>query len=230
MFKVVTLFIAITLLPLSVSAKPEKLIFAAIPGYLERFEAGNLDDNIAVRLAKELGVPIELYPCPWVRCLKLIETGQADIIDDLFKTRDREEYIQYLSPHFKVQKAGFRFYALNKKITSFDDLDGLIVGHLRGYKHFKEFDQATSFSKVPVLDFEIMVNLMMNGRIDAFIAPPSFAIEHIEPFDPEGKIVKQDFDHIVDMPLYLGISKKSGWVNEQSALEQSLENILSQAH
>ncbi|NMP31695.1 transporter substrate-binding domain-containing protein [Thalassotalea sp. M1531] len=227
MFKIFSLLIAISVLSLPAIAKPKKLIFAAIPQYIDRFESGQLEDNIVVRLAKELGVPIELYPCPWVRCLKLIETGQADIIDDLFKTRDREEFIQYLSPHFTVQKAGFRFYSLSKKIKSFADLDGLIIAHLRGYKHFEKFDQATNFTKVPVLDLEIMVNLMMSNRIDVFIAPPSFDIKHIEPFDPDEKIKKQEFDYIVDMPLYLGISKKSDWMNEQNFLEHSLNKVLS---
>lgn len=230
MFKILSLLIGICVLSLPAVAKPKKLIFAAIPEYIDRFESGQLEDNIVVRLGKELGVPIELYPCPWVRCLKLIETGQADIIDDLFKTRDREAFIQYLSPHFAVQTAGFRFYSQHKKISSFDDLDGLVIGHLRGYKHFAEFDDATNFTKVPVLDLKIMVSLMVNNRIDVFIAPPSFDIEHIQAFDPNGKIKKQDFDYIVDMPLYLGISKKSEWLKEQSALEQSLNSVLSKNH
>ncbi len=90
------------------SQLPNKLIFATQPSYAERYYKDDLNDNIVVRLADALNVKLELYVCPWARCVKALQTGEADIIDDLFYAADRSQFITYLKPNFAAQAAGFR--------------------------------------------------------------------------------------------------------------------------
>lgn len=167
-------------------AAAQKLVFAVQPSYAKNFLQGNLDHNQVIKLARYLDIPIEVYECPWVRCVKAIETGEADIIDDLFYAEDRNTFAYYLKPHFDIQEAGFRFFADNSQtpsITSWEQLRTLRVGSLRGYKHFPLFDNDLEISKVEANTFKPLVGMILKGRLDALIVAPSFDIQSLQPFD-----------------------------------------------
>ncbi|MCI2285736.1 transporter substrate-binding domain-containing protein [Colwellia sp. MSW7] len=133
-----------------------------------------LNDNIVIKLAKRLNTKVELYECPWARCVKAIENGDADIIDDLFFSTDRAVYTVFLKPSFETQTSGFRFYADNtrtKVINTWDDLLGLRIGLLRGDKHFPKFDESTELIKFDFINLTVAVKQLSKGRIDVFISP-----------------------------------------------------------
>ena len=219
------LVIFLLLLPNCASATvPEKIVFAVDPVYIKQFHENGLPNNPVIKIANLLQVELEFYPCPWARCLQSIASGRADIIDDLFLTEDRKQFLVYLYPSFEVQTAGFRFYAVGQSINQYQDLHAKAVGHLRGYKLFPKFEQDPQIRKVSLLRLEDMVKMMLAGRIDVFIAPPSFAERDIAPFDTQGKIKRQKYDYMKKMPLYLGLSKKSPWLNHKKTLENILKH------
>ncbi|TAP40669.1 transporter substrate-binding domain-containing protein [Alteromonas sp. KUL49] len=220
-------FLSLLSLKSIASELPDKLVFAALPQYLERHHAGQFEDNIVMQLGEKLGVEVELYSCPWVRCLKLIETGQADIIDDLFITKERATYINYLRPAFDKQTTGFRYYSIHENITTFADLNGKTVGYLRGHVHYDKFEAADNFTKVSLLVVEDLVNMMLAERIDVFIAPPSFDLSSFTHVDTQQRIKQQPYEVAIDMPLFLGVSRKSDWTAYSSELEKAMLEILS---
>jgi polar amino acid transport system substrate-binding protein len=214
---------------LAESAKPKSLIFAVQPHDALNIRNEKHNNNIVIKLAKRLNLNIEIYECPWARCVKAIENGDADIIDDLFFSSDRAVYSYFLKPSFETQSSGYRFYADNTKtklIQNWDDLLGLRIGFLRGYKHFPTFDESTELNKVDIINVDVVVNMMLKDRIDIFISPPSFNEKSFDEIDIQNKMTKQPFSHIEPTPLFIALSKKSPWISHKKAFEISLNEIL----
>ncbi|TPH12484.1 substrate-binding periplasmic protein [Litorilituus lipolyticus] len=208
---------------------PEKLIFAAQPHDARLYEQGKLEHNTIIRLAKSLNIPIEIYECPWACCMQAIRSGKADIIDDLFYSEERSRYLTFLQPSIRTQSAGFRFYADNKqtaKISRWEDLTGLRIGILRGYEHFPKFDNAKNLQKFDFLTIEVITELILKDRLDVLIAPPSFNEESFTEVDPHKNLTKQPYSHIENIPLFLGLSKKSEWIEFQKELEGTLSVVI----
>jgi len=208
---------------------PDKLVFAAQPHDARSFEQGKLDHNIIIRLAKSLKVPIEIYECPWARCMQAIRSGKADIIDDLFYSEERSRFLTFLQPSIRTQSAGFRFYADNSqtdRISRWEDLIGLRIGMLRGYEHFPKFDNAKNLQKFDFLTIEVIAELILKDRLDVLIAPPNFNEESFSEVDPHNKLTKQPYSHVENIPLFLGVSKKSEWIKFQKELESALSVLV----
>jgi polar amino acid transport system substrate-binding protein len=208
---------------------PNVLIFAVQPSYAKMFDNNGLEDNIVIKLSKALNVEVKVYVCPWARCVRSIENGLADIIDDLFYSKDREKYTYYLQPNFATQTAGFRFFADNLSvpvIKQWDDLSNLRIGMLRGYKHFPKFDTDKKLSKIDFLDINTAVNMLLKERIDVIIVPPSFDEKSLQKIDTGKILSQQPYAHIEDISLYLGLSKKSPWFAHRKTIEAQLMQLV----
>lgn len=209
--------------------KPKSLIFAVQPSHAKLIREHNHNDNIVIKLAKALNTEIEVYECPWARCIKAIENGDADVIDDLFFSTDRAVYTVFLQPSFETLSTGFRFYADNtrtKVINTWDDLIGLRIGLLRGDKHFPKFDESTELTKFDFINLPVAVKQLSKGRIDVFISPPSFNENDFKAIDSHNKMTQQPYSHIEPTPLYVGLSKKSRWLAYQAELEKHLKELV----
>ncbi len=209
--------------------QPKSIIFAVQPHDALRIRNENHNENIVIKLAKELNTTIEIYECPWVRCVKAIESGEADVIDDLFFSHDRALYTHFLNPSFETQSSGYRFYADNsntKLIKEWNDLKGLRIGFLRGYKHYPKFDDSTELNKIDIISLDVVINLILKDRLDVFISPPSFNEKSFEAIDLNNKVSRQPYSHIEPTPLYIGLSKKSPWIAYKEKMEKSLMDIV----
>lgn len=207
----------------------KNMIFALQPHDVQRLQQKELENNTVLLLTKALEVTVKAYECPWARCVRAIENGDADIIDELFYSEDRNESIYFLKPHYAVQTAGFRFYADNtriKKIKNWGDLKNLKIGMLRGYKHFPAFDNDNKLQKLDFLDVENIANLILKGRLDVFIAPPSFDENSFKSVDVDNKLTKQPYSYVENLPLYLGVSRRSIWFEQRDILEKKLKDIV----
>ena len=128
-----------------------------------------------------------------------------------------------------MQLAGFRFYADNSQtpvIKRWEDLASLRIGMLRGYEHFPEFNEASHLQKVDFLSIDTVSKMILKGRIDTFIAPPSFNEKNFEKIDVERRITQQPLVNKQPMPLYLGISKSSNWFEYRQVLEETLQQMV----
>jgi len=227
-----TLFILFTTISIQLSAQPttpKSLIFAVQPHDALKIKNEEHNNNIVIKLAKKLNANIEIYECPWVRCVKAIESGDADLIDDLFFSNDRAQYTYFLKPSFETQSSGYRFYADNSKtkvIEKWSDLKGLRIGFLRGYKHFPKFDDSTELNKVDIIDLDVAIKLILKNRLDVFISPPSFDERSFEKIDIQNKVTRQPYSHIEPTPLFIGLSKKSPWIAYKEVIEKSLVEIV----
>lgn len=167
------LLLLLFLLPLtSLSKEVSVAVFDFEPWQMVR---GDKTFGINIDFVDELGrragfTPV-YFKCPLVRCLRLAENGQVDMVVDLFRNREREKYLIYLSPAMK--RGGFQtfYYSVNApvKLESYDDLTPLTIGQINSAKYFPQFDQDSGLKKVSYARQEQLFFALKKNRVDVFI-------------------------------------------------------------
>jgi polar amino acid transport system substrate-binding protein len=117
-------------------------------------------------LAEKTGLSLLVSPnTPFKRCLKLMETGQTDIMYGLVDSAERRTSM-YLFPFRAAHPKVFVLLKDSPRdIASFGDLAGRYVAVARGFKFFPEFDKAEGFfNRVEVATPEQGLMMLLNHR------------------------------------------------------------------
>ena len=203
---------------------PASITIALQPSRVGDTQSGPLNSKLFTELLK-LNTDVQIFLCPWARCLKAIETGAADIISDLYYSDERANYTVFLSPHYDVQDTAFRFIVhkdANTSITSWDDLYEIGIGTVRGSVYFPRFDSDTRLNKYPTVHISNTLELLLKKRIQAVIAPPTLTNPIIGDYDPTGQLTIAEYNHQYTQKVFIGLSKQSDWLPFKQLLEQRL--------
>jgi hypothetical protein len=215
----VRVFALITLLVFSnfctkAADKPESIVYAVQPTTYESMRHGEPSERIQ-QLAKNLNTKLVFYACPWARCLKAIEDGEADLIDDLYFTEERARVMHLITPAYNELELGFRFYSLSKhrnKVRKYSDLYDFVIGTIRGNVYFDRFDNDARLNKVETKHISQSVPLVYAERVDLIIAPPSLTPDILLDYDKQHRLVLQPLVHQERVKLHYAISRKSPWM------------------
>lgn len=195
-------------------------------------------DNDSIELARQpvidqlidrLNVKLEVLYCPWARCLKLLESGQADIVDHLYLTPQRQSFLIYIDPPYVVQNAIFRFYKHKNAhfaINSFEDLMQLEIGHVRGNIYFSRFDSSSGLKKIPLINHRKLLSMAINKRVDTIIVERSLTPETVANFDKQGVLVQSNYTVEEKRGVYIAVSKKSRWSEHAIFLSNELNALI----
>jgi len=229
-FFVVIVFLSTFFSPntLSVPSKAIRIsIFIEKPyAYYENNKLTGQTIEFANALAQKLNMKTQFYICPVARCFSMVKLGQVDMIIDINKTIERQQYMTYLPP-YKIQPLPLHFFSLKSKklnITHYSDLFSLTIGVTRGYTYFDKFDHDSQLNKVSITTKKQLINMLHLGRIDAFIAREESLVTL-----PEYEKYAHEFERSAlhlskSVPSYLALSKKS-WLNgyENIIIEKIIE-------
>lgn len=168
---------------------------------------------------------LETIICPFARCLKLVERGEADFISGILKTDKRSEFLSFIEPAIFNSFHGFRFYQLNSSlpISSMQDLEKLTVGVQRGALHFEAFDNNTSITKISLPSIKVLIEMLQKGRIDTFVMPQTSAEQYLRENDQHNKIRSADLTIRTKKNGYIAMSKHSKHIHELSDFSRALE-------
>ncbi len=111
---------------------------------------------------------------PWPRALHLVEQGQADLILTLFKTPKREQAYHFIEPSYSYEVNQF-FTLVDNKVSFNGQLQQLTpysIGTIREYSYGNTFDQANYLNKLPALNEQILLKLLLGKRVDIIIGNP----------------------------------------------------------
>lgn len=132
-------------------------------GYFNDHRLTGIWPEIADLIEKESGVPHRKSLAPYSRVIQNLDAGDIDV-SYLIKSPDRASVIH----------AGllFNFGAVviareGVQVERYEDLDGLRIGVLRGIRLSHRFDADANLHKIEVRDYETMVNMLAEGRLDA---------------------------------------------------------------
>jgi len=209
-------FLAITLFTNYVNAKNNELKVAIFvePPFVDSVDDTLIGENIDIAklIAKAIDFRLSIIRCPFARCMVMVESGQADMIIGIKKTAAREENLIFIEPAILTQNQPLRFFTLdakNLRINNLSDLDGLVVGILRGSAYFKNFDGNSNVTKVEITTQQQLVSMLLRGHIDTFLDREESIIPLLPSHVYQQNISLSDYQYNTPVKGYIAISKNS---------------------
>ncbi|MEM0516092.1 transporter substrate-binding domain-containing protein [Pseudoalteromonas sp. YIC-827] len=174
-------------------------------------EAKGLLLDILTPIADELGLELKVVPCPFSRCVHMLEQSEVDIMGGLIRTKQREQELTFVTPAYMALHSSFRFYSLRDsgmEITGYEDLYGKRIAVMRGAAHFARFDKDLDLIKVPVTSEQVALQMLLKGRVDLFIGVEETA-EHAMSIlrQPVYQLVKQPYQYRDSIFGYMAYSR-----------------------
>ncbi|GBC60397.1 amino acid ABC transporter substrate-binding pro tein [Desulfonema ishimotonii] len=192
----------------------------------EQFEGAEIE--MFNYLAEKLNFEIQFKIAPFKRCLYYMEKGTADMMVGIFKNPEREIYIEYVEPPYK-SRSDKSFYVLKGKkemIRTYEDLYDLKIGMKNGVKYFPRFDADTKVKKDTVNENSLNIGKILTGRIDTFVVTSDFGDYMLRQAGATDKIEKAEFGYSKRNPVYIGISKKSPWMNRVGEVKSAVREMI----
>jgi len=139
-------------------------------GFTENDTLTGIEVDLVQEIAHRLKFDISLTMMPWKRMLQFMEDGTIDCMFAAFKTPEREVYMDYTSVPIHISSlVFFEKDGSHIKFETLEDLKGLTVGLVRGFKTNEAFDAAVSkgvFRVDEVNNFDQNFKKLSAGRVD----------------------------------------------------------------
>jgi PAS domain S-box-containing protein len=125
------------------------------------------------------GISVELTATDWKDALRDMKAGKYDVIDAVFKTEERQTWLDFGKPHARIEVAAYFDKAISA-ITTVDSLRGFAVA-------VKEGDAAVDLLRghrvdnlVPFKGYEAIIQAAKDHKINVFVvdSPPALYFLH----------------------------------------------------
>ncbi|KZN51164.1 substrate-binding periplasmic protein [Pseudoalteromonas luteoviolacea] len=191
-----------------------------------------MDVDFAKALLDEAGCQYKFVSIPWGRSLKMLETGDIDLVLSVTKTLDREDYAFFIGPQ-RMETIIFAMNALRQfDVTTMDELFSLPVpvaiqqGAFYGAKFTERFKllqkNETQFIFVP--DNQTKLSLLKHGRIAGFLEE-KFNILFQSDNHPDFMTIKVAPLIINESPVYFAFSKKRTSLSRLERLNKAYSSL-----
>lgn len=208
-----------------VTADPEYPPYAWYDG--QTLRGASVDVVLAVLQAMRL--PYELrYVGPFVRVLQNARVGEVDIVTELKRNAEREDYLAFAdTPIFTNPSSVFVRADQNLKFTKREDLRGLRGGVTHGTRFGDGLDEYIEANLTVEVGPGIKENFLKldAGRIDYFISPHYPALSHLISSGQEGKY-RALKPNIAAALNYVGWSRRSACLARLPEFDAMLKRYL----
>jgi len=120
------------------------------PPYVDSSLVGQgLAIEIVTKALQKKGYQSTLTIDSWPRALEGVEIGVFDATCAIWKTPEREQDLLFSEPYLKNKISFLKKKNLSINYHQLSDLQGFIIGVLRGYAYNDEFTQSRGLMKVP---------------------------------------------------------------------------------
>jgi len=168
--------------------------------------------EIINHVSRELNLEIRFAQYPWSRCLKMVETGEADAMMNLFKTRERMTFMYFTDN--ELTREVNQFFKLRTNPVTFtgnmNTLKRLRIGVIRNYSYGTKFDEFSPKLNILRLETEKALILNLVGQRCDVILGNDIVLKSLAAKLPGGENIISSGPGISDDPLYLGFSKARG--------------------
>ena len=164
--------------------------------------------EISQHIADKLGHTLVFEQLPWPRIQLYLRSGEIDMVILYFKTPEREKYVIYTdTPH--IYDASYLFTKKGTAIHFNGNLNSLRdyhFGHVRGYSHGAEYDNATQFHKQVAGEEKQLIRMLLNDRVEVAVGNKAVINVHA---NEEGVLDELSFlSPPIDIaPVYFAFSK-----------------------
>lgn len=189
---------------------------------LEEDSVGGFYVDVFNALAEELDWSVEYRVAPFRRVLWMLETGDADIMLGALPTPEREAYMDFTVQAFPPEPKHFFHVAPENLITEYADLQGKVIGVLRGSTYAPDFDEDATLILEPATSYKNLMRMLEAERIDLVVAPElvgrhtaARASERISvsPFTLRGT------------RSYIAVSRQSDIMTRREELQQAMQSL-----
>lgn len=181
---------------------------------------GGLYHDLINEAARRLGWQLVFLEVPWLRALKMLEGGQADLIVGPLRNPEREQYLSFGKVALPAVDKVFYTRPDARPLHELSDLQGLTIAVHRGKRYGGLFDQASGLQRVELNDYRTVLEMVARGRLDVALMP-----------ERQGDwMLRQLGLALMKQPLRLGgdihhvaMSRLSPWLALQAELDQTLQ-------
>lgn len=196
--------------------------------YEQNGTAKGLYPDIIGETFRRMRLPVVLQSLPWSRAVGGAERGDWGLAG-LYRTVQREEIFDFSVPLYDEVLCVFVRKGGEFSFEGVEDLDGKLVGVLRGWSYGDAFDRAVRDGRLTVeaVNFDrINVIRLLAGRVDAILMMPEcFAMIRRE-VDPAEQLIALPVPLAVNR-TYLGFAKST---HRRAVLEQFDAALASMKH
>ncbi|WP_448523844.1 HD domain-containing phosphohydrolase [Pseudothermotoga sp.] len=185
------LFLLLSLVTLCFSQRVKFVSGDFYPPFIYRNERGevvgiSIEMLKAIEKVSELRFDVELLP--FSKALSLVESGQADMINLIFKSPERERVFLFSKPILRIRS--LVWVRKDLKVKDFKDLSAFVVGVVEG-----DANEALLRAKNPSIlfkrfaDFDQLVQAVESGEIEVFL---------MEDLTASYYLIKHDLYHLFE--------------------------------
>ncbi|WP_085909323.1 substrate-binding periplasmic protein [Kiloniella majae] len=213
----------------AVAQEPLQLVTLDYPPY-EYKEDGKVK-GVAVRIVREifrrLDRKIEIQVLPWARSLKMVDVGRADAIFTVYRTPERELFLDYSQEMLIPQEVSLfvrKSFPLANN-TKLEDLINYRFGTRRGVSYGDKFDQAVESKRIKSVyratEGDALIKMLLSRRVDII---PFNRLGGYYRFQRLGVVndVVELSPPIQSVPSYIAFSKK----RKHKSLRDQVDEVL----
>lgn len=124
----------------------------------EQGEASGILGDLLMHIARRENWRIEVVPCTWRACLKMLENGEIDLLPDVAKNQSRQQRYQFHTEPALISWSQV-YTAGNVRLANLLDLDGKTVAVLEGSVQEAYLQNLAS-------NFSLEVNWLRTNNLD----------------------------------------------------------------
>ncbi len=167
---------------------PTNLVVASddnYPPYIFRNQRGQLQGIVPDQWTlwqQKTGVRVELRAMDWSEAQRVMAAGEADVIDTIFRTPEREQRYQFTAPYARIEVPIFSHKTLGG-ITDTDSLKGFTVGVKAGDAAI-EMLQAGGIDSLKLFpSYEAIILAAKNDELKVFTVDEPAAVYYLYKYD-----------------------------------------------
>ncbi|TCJ85170.1 substrate-binding periplasmic protein [Cocleimonas flava] len=184
--------------------------------YIENDEFKGIDVDTIRTVFKKLGIKPLFKLRPWARALAEVKSGESDAIFPLFKTKERNVFLEYPTEPLSYEKNILVVSGDSKRTAkTIEDIKGWGIGVAAENSYGETFDEYQDIERLEATNNErLVLQLNAKNRIDAIIINELVFDTIVSNYIKTGKIKRANFRKLEyvpnNAPLFIGFSKTSG--------------------
>lgn len=185
-----------------------------------------IDMAILTELSHRMGKVLVLPPCPWRRCLKMLEDGDIDVLSSFAYTAEREKFAFYIKPAYSRVSPVFYVRQDGQTVISlYEDLSTLAIGSVVDSRYFEPFDSDRSLNKFEASSEMLLLRMLEAKRVDVIVGSDANVDFEIRRNDLDDIITKAEFrpDHHND--IHIAVSRNSPLMSQTDQISKIITDL-----
>lgn len=179
-------------------------------------------------VVENLGHEVTIEFQPGKRVLKALQDGDADGVPFIYKTPQREEFLDYCTEPLLLEQ--IVFYVKKDNVFpfegDFDQIQAKPIGTIAGYTYGEKFNTAAPNLNVkPANSLEQSLEMLLKERVEVVVGSTLRASRVIKEMGADDQIVQHPYI-IEEIPTYVAFSKVRNLTHIRDQFDAELSRMI----